>query len=89
MKKLHQTISARRSVPVGYSIYQWKPEQLAYCVCLWWAYPFFRIPALLIELKYALYWYLNKIGIMYTEEGQMMSIRDISFRRFYENIRMR
>jgi hypothetical protein len=84
MKKLRQRVSPRGPIPIGYAIYKWESLRFAYGVCLWWTYPIFRIPVLLIELKHKLFRYLNKIGIMHTGEGQMMSIRDISFRKFYE-----
>lgn len=89
MKKLRRTISLKDPMPVGYAVYKWEHQRLAYGACLWLAYPFFRIPVLLSELKYKLYLFFNRIGLMQTPEGNVMTIKDINFRRFYENIRKR
>ena len=88
-KKICQIVSAKSILTgyPGYVVYKFKAHRLEYGICLWWAYPLFMIPALAIELKYKLYRFLNKIGIMHTEYGQAMIIRDINFRRFYEKLR--
>jgi hypothetical protein len=70
-------IGFNKAIPTGYAIYGHNEAYLTSHVCKWYLYPIFRAGWLIIELKYLLYRWLNKKGIMHTPKANEMTFSDL------------
>jgi hypothetical protein len=70
-------VGFNKTIPTGYTIYGYNTACLMYHVCKWYLYPIFRTGWLIITLKYSLYRWLNKKGIMHTPETRKMIFNDL------------
>ena len=70
-------VNFNQCIKPGYTVYDYDTPAKQYCVCAWFLYPVFVLYAIVRELKYRFYHWLNVIGIMQTPEGGRMCFKDI------------
>ena len=70
-------VNFNQRVKPGYTVYDYDMAMMQCRVCLWFLYPVGTLYAIVRELKYRFYHWLNVIGIMQTPEGGRMCFKGI------------
>lgn|GEM_PF-6248932 len=67
----------RKPPPKGWCVWDidWCTGEVS--ICPWWAYPSLKLYCLLRFLRFGLYHWLNRVGIMKTPIGNRMMLSDI------------
>lgn len=69
--------SVREPIKCGYTVYLYEYNRIAYRLCRWYLYPFYRMIVLIKLGKWRFYAWLNRKGIMHTPLNRVMQLTDI------------